>query len=154
MRGRDGNFFMVVGNVRQLLTESVLLTMAGALVGLAIGAVGLRALLAVNPGNIPRIGPDGSAVTLDWTVMGFTLLLALLTGIVFGLVPAMQASRADLNITLKETGARGGSGMRQNKMRGAGDGGDGVGDGPAGWRGTAAADVLGVAQRGAGPRCA
>jgi predicted permease len=104
--------------VRQLLTESVLLSMAGGLVGLAIGALGVRALLAVNPGNIPRIGPEGSAVSLDWAVMGFTLLLSLITGILFGLVPAMQASRADLNITLKETGARGGSGMRQNKMRG------------------------------------
>ncbi|MGA2592788.1 MAG: ABC transporter permease, partial [Bryobacteraceae bacterium] len=105
--------------VRQLLTESVLLSMVGGVVGLAIGALGVRALLAVNPGNIPRIGPDGSAVALDWTVMGFTLLLSLATGVLFGLVPAMQAARADLNITLKETGARGGSGMRQNKMRGA-----------------------------------
>ncbi len=104
--------------VRQLLTESILLSMMGGLVGLAIGAMGVRALLAVNPGNIPRIGPDGSAVAVDWTVMGFTLLLSLATGILFGLVPAMQASRADLNITLKEAGARGGSGMRQNKMRG------------------------------------
>jgi putative ABC transport system permease protein len=104
--------------VRQLLTESVLLSMAGGLVGLAIGALGVRALLAVNPGNIPRIGPEGSAVSVDWAVMGFTLLLSLITSILFGLVPAMQASRADLNITLKETGARGGSGMRQNKMRG------------------------------------
>jgi len=104
--------------VRQLLTESVLLSMAGGIVGLAIGALGVRALLAVNPGNIPRIGPEGSAVSLDWTVMGFTLLLSLVTGILFGLVPALQASRADLNITLKEAGARGGSGMRQNKMRG------------------------------------
>jgi putative ABC transport system permease protein len=104
--------------VRQLLTESVLLSLIGGVLGLAIGALGVRALLAVNPGNIPRIGPDGAAVTLDWTVMGFTLLLALITGILFGLVPAMQASRADLNITLKETGARGGSGMRQNKARG------------------------------------
>jgi predicted permease len=104
--------------VRQLLTESVLLSMIGGALGLVVGALGVRALLAVNPGNIPRIGPDGSAVTLDWTVMGFTLLLSLVTGILFGLVPAMQASRADLNITLKETGARAGSGLRQNKMRG------------------------------------
>ncbi len=51
-------------------------------------------------------------------VLGFTLLLSLVTGMLFGLVPAMQASRADLNITLKETGARGGSGLRQNKARG------------------------------------
>jgi predicted permease len=104
--------------VRQLLTESVLLSTIGGLLGLVIGALGVRALLAVNPGDIPRIGLDGAAVTLDWTVMGFTLLLSLVTGILFGLVPAMQASRADLNITLKETGARGGSGLRQNKMRG------------------------------------
>jgi len=104
--------------VRQLLTESVLLAMIGGALGLVIGALGVRALLAVNPGDIPRIGPEGSAVSLDWTVMGFTLLLSLGTGILFGLVPAMQASRADLNITLKETGARGGSGFRQNKMRG------------------------------------
>ena len=104
--------------MRQLLTESVLLSTIGGALGLGIGALGVRALLAVNPGNIPRIGPDGSAVTLDWTVMGFTLVLSLVTGVLFGLVPAMQASRADLNLTLKETGARGGSGLRQNKMRG------------------------------------
>jgi len=104
--------------IRQLLTESVVLSTMGGLLGLAIGALGVRALLAVNPGNIPRIGPEGSAVTLDWTVMVFTLVLSLVTGILFGLVPAMQASRADLNITLKEAAARGGSGMRQNRMRG------------------------------------
>jgi len=105
--------------IRQLLTESVLLSTIGGVLGLVIGALGVRALLAVNPGDIPRIGPEGSAVTLDGTVMGFTLLLSLVTGVVFGLVPALQASRADLNMTLKETGARGGSGMRQNKARGA-----------------------------------
>lgn len=104
--------------VRQLLTESVLLSMAGGILGLAIGLAGVRALLAVNPGNIPRIGADGSAVTLDWRVLGFTLLLSLLTGILFGLVPALHASRADLNSILKETGARSGSGLRQNKARG------------------------------------
>jgi putative ABC transport system permease protein len=104
--------------VRQLLTESALLSLLGGALGLVIGALGVRALLAVNPGNIPRIGPDGSAVSLDWTVMGFTLLLSLVTGILFGLVPAMQASQADLNITLKENASRGGSGLRQNKMRG------------------------------------
>jgi hypothetical protein len=46
----------------------------GGVLGLVIGALGVRALLAVNPGDIPRIGLDGAAVTLDWTVMGFTLL--------------------------------------------------------------------------------
>ena len=54
--------------VRQLLTESVLLSAMGGFAGLAIGVVGVRGLLAINPGNIPRIGGDGSAVNLDWRV--------------------------------------------------------------------------------------
>jgi predicted permease len=104
--------------VRQLLTESVLLAGLGGVAGLALGALGVRALLAVNPGNIPRIGVDGAAVRLDWTVLAFTVLLSLATGLVFGLIPAMQASRADLSSTLKESGARAGSGLRQNHTRG------------------------------------
>jgi predicted permease len=103
--------------VRQLLTESVLLSLIGGALGLALGAFGVRALLALNPGNIPRIGTDGSGVTLDWTVLGFTGLVSVLTGILFGLVPALQASRADLNSTLKETGSRSGTGLRQNITR-------------------------------------
>jgi putative ABC transport system permease protein len=104
--------------VRQLLTESLLLGIVGGIVGLVVGAVGVRTLLAVNPGNIPRIGSDGAAVKLDWTVLGFTFLLSLLSGILFGLVPALHASRADLNSILKETGSRSGSALRQNKARG------------------------------------
>src|SRR5258708_36810637 len=69
----------------------------------------------MNPGNIPRIGEDGSGVVLDWRVLVFTLGGSLLTGIVFGLVPALNASRADLNLTLKESGQRSGGGLRQNK---------------------------------------
>lgn len=103
--------------VRQLLTESVLLSLMGGALGLAIGVVGVRVLLAVNPGDIPRIGPEGTGVTLDWTILGFTLLLSLLTGVIFGLVPALHASRADLNSTLKESASRSGSGLRQNKAR-------------------------------------
>jgi len=104
--------------IRQLLTESVLLSAIGGILGLAIGALGVRALLAVNPGNIPRIGPEGGAVSLDWRVLAFTLLLSLATGILFGLVPAIQASRIDLNLTLKESSSRSGSGLRHNKVRG------------------------------------
>jgi len=103
--------------IGQLLTESVLLSAMGGVAGLVLGAVGVRALLAVNPGNIPRIGENGSAVTLDWTVLGVTLLLSLLTGVLFGLVPALHASRVDINSTLKEATSRSGSGMRQNKAR-------------------------------------
>src|SRR5471032_1549090 len=105
--------------VRQLLTESLLLSAMGGIAGLAMGALGVRALLAVNPGNIPRIGEDGSAVTLDWTVLGLTLLLSLITGVLFGLVPALHASRVDINSTLKEATSRSGSGLRQNKARSA-----------------------------------
>ncbi len=104
--------------VRQLLTESLVLSLAGGALGLAIGVIGVRALLAVNAGAIPRIGAGGAAVTLDGTVLAFTLLLSLVTGILFGLVPAVHASRADLNSTLKESSSRSGSGLRQNKARG------------------------------------
>lgn len=103
--------------VRQLLTESVLLSVAGGALGLMLGYIGLHALLAINPGDIPRIGPHGSAVTLDWRVLVFTLLISLFTGILFGLIPAFNASRSDLSATLRETGARSGAGLRQNKAR-------------------------------------
>src|SRR3954451_22644524 len=103
--------------VRQLLTESVLLSIAGGALGLALGMAGIRALLAMNPGSIPRIGTDGSGVTADWRVVAFTIAGALGTGLVFGLFPALDASRADLNLTLKESSSRSGSGFRQNKAR-------------------------------------
>jgi predicted permease len=103
--------------VRQLLTENVLLSLAGGALGLALGMAGIRALLAVNPGNIPRIGQDGSGVTADWRVMAFTGVVSLVTGIVFGLFPALEASRADLSLALKESSSRAGSGFRQNKAR-------------------------------------
>jgi putative ABC transport system permease protein len=103
--------------IRQLLTESVLLSLAGGVLGLGLGYFGVRGLLLINPGNIPRIGESGSEVSLDWRVLVFTLGVSILTGIVFGLIPAFSASRSDLNITLKESGLRPGSGVRQNKAR-------------------------------------
>jgi putative ABC transport system permease protein len=103
--------------IRQLLTESVLLSLAGGALGLLIGYAGVRALLALNPGDIPRIGQHGSLVMLDWRVLVFTLAISFLTGILFGLIPAFNASRTDLNTTLKESGLRSGSGLRHNKAR-------------------------------------
>ncbi len=100
--------------VRQLLTESVMLSLAGGVVGLAAGYAGIRALLTIGPG-IPRIGAGGANVNLDWRVLGFTAALSLLTGILFGLVPALQSSRADPISTLKESANRSGTGLRQNK---------------------------------------
>lgn len=103
--------------VRQLLTESVLLSVVGGALGLVVGFFSMRGLLAVNPGNIPRIGQDGSAVSLDWRVLVFTAGVAIVTGILFGLIPALDASRGDLSAALKEGGIRSGGGFRQNKAR-------------------------------------
>jgi putative ABC transport system permease protein len=101
----------------QLLTESLLLSLAGGVLGLGLGYVGVRALLAINPSDIPRIGEQGAAVALDWRVLVFTLVAAILTGILFGLVPALNTSRSDINSTLRESGARSGAGLRHNKAR-------------------------------------
>ena len=103
--------------VRQLLTESVMLAFTGGILGLVLGFVGLRALLAISPAGLPRIGEGGAAITLDWGVLGFTLGVSLLTGILFGLFPALAASRTDLSSTLKESGNRAGTGFRQGKVR-------------------------------------
>jgi len=103
--------------IRQLLTESVVLAAMGGALGLVIGVIGIRALLAVNPGNIPRIGVGGAGVGVDWRVLAFTAAVSLLTGLVFGLVPAVQSSRLDLNTTIKESGGQSSSGFRQNKVR-------------------------------------
>ena len=103
--------------ISQLLTESVLLSLGGGALGLLIGYSGVRALLAINPGNIPRIGEHASAISLDWRVLVFTLVVSALTGIFFGSIPAFSASRADLSMTLRESGSRSGSGLRQNKAR-------------------------------------
>ena len=102
---------------RQLLTESVVLALAGGGLGLFLGMAGIRALLAMNPGNIPRIGVNGAGVGVDWRVLTFTLMVSIVTGLVFGLVPAVQSSRLDLNTTIKESSGRSGSGFRQNKAR-------------------------------------
>ena len=101
----------------QVLTESVLLSLAGATLGIGFGYLGVRALLAMNPGDIPRIGENGEAISLDWRVLLFTLVVAVLTGILFGLIPALTASRSDITSTLRESGARAGGGMRHNKTR-------------------------------------
>jgi len=86
--------------IRQLLTESVLLSFSGGILGLILGFIGVRALLAVSPAGLPRIGEDGAAIGLDWRVLAFTLGVSLVTGIVFGLFPAFAASRTDLNSSL------------------------------------------------------
>ncbi len=103
--------------IRQLLTESTLLSVAGGMAGLALGLIGIRALLAVNTAGLPRLGDKGTLVGADWRVLAFTLLISVGTGILFGLIPALQSSRADLSATLKESSGRTGTGFRQNKSR-------------------------------------
>ena len=101
--------------LRLLLTESVMLSLAGGALGLLFAVWGTAALMALAPDNIPRLNEVG----VDARVFGFTLVVSLLTGIVFGLVPAIHASKPNLNETLKE-GSRGsmggGSGKRTRSI--------------------------------------
>lgn len=95
--------------LRQLLIESGVLAGAGAVVGVALAAGGVRLLLGLHPANLPRI----DAVRLDATVLAFTLVSAVGAALVFGLVPALQASRGALADALKERGQSGGGRSRQ-----------------------------------------
>ncbi len=99
--------------IRQLLTESALLALVGGIVGLAIALLAVRVLRATGPENIPRLDEVG----IDGRVMAFTFLISLATGIIFGLVPAIRASRVDLNESLKEGGRSMGGGRSQHRIR-------------------------------------
>ena len=103
--------------LQQLLTESVLLSMTGGVLGLVVGFLGIRALLSVNTAGLPRLGDEGSLMGMDWRIVSFTVALSLITGILFGLVPAVVTSRTDLNAVIKDASSRSGSGFRQNKTR-------------------------------------
>ena len=106
--------------VRQLLTESVMLAGIGGVLGFALGVWGVRLLLLVAPGNIPRLTDQDGALRaiplLDWRVAAFSIAVAALTGILFGLFPALHTSNPDLASTLKE-GGRSGSGLFHNRAR-------------------------------------
>jgi predicted permease len=103
--------------IRQLLTESLALSLVGGLLGLLIGFAGLRLLLSMSPSDIPRIGENGSAVVLDLRVLLFTLGISLFTGTLFGLAPAISASRPNLAASLNENSSRSGLGFRHGKIR-------------------------------------
>jgi predicted permease len=100
--------------VRQLITESVLLSLLGGAVGLVVAFWARDLLLAFRP---PQFIVGAIDVELDGRVLLFTLLVALLTGILFGIVPALQASRPDLAVELKERSGRTGSGGRRASLR-------------------------------------
>ena len=99
--------------VRQLLTESLMLSLTGGLLGLFIGIAGYSVLVALSPPGLLYTKDIG----LDFRVLGFTVLLSIVTGIIFGLVPALQASKTNLQGVLKESG-RGSTGSRShNRFR-------------------------------------
>lgn len=99
--------------IRQVLTESVLLSLLGGVVGLAAGAWGSALLVHFSPGDVPRLG----RVSMNWVVFAFTFGVSLLTGVAFGIVPALRASQSDPADSLKD-GSRGSTeGIRTNKAR-------------------------------------
>jgi predicted permease len=99
--------------VMQLLTESVLLAIAGAAAGLAVAWAGLQIVVTLRPANLPRL----DETTLDATVLGFTALLAVATGILFGLLPALQLSRPDVTDILRDGGRTGTAGRSRQVAR-------------------------------------
>jgi predicted permease len=104
--------------IRQFLTESIVLSLMGGVAGLGLSALSILIARRMHPGNIPRLDELG----IDFRVLVFTLGVAILTGIVFGLAPALRASRVNLAASLKAGGKgplRGGLSVRHDKLRGA-----------------------------------
>ena len=103
--------------VRQLLTESVLLSLLGGGAGLLIAKAALQVVRTINPGNIPRLND----ISLDGTVLAFTFAVSIVTGLLFGLAPALRAARVDLNTSMKAGGrntqGEGGFGSSRRRLR-------------------------------------
>lgn len=94
--------------IRQLITESVLLSLVGGVVGLLVAKLGLRAVLRAAPGNLPGVGDIGLSIS----VLLFAFFVSIAVGIIFGLVPALRYSRTDREMDLRE-GTRGSTASRQ-----------------------------------------
>jgi len=100
--------------IRQMLTESLLIAVAGGVAGLLVARWGIEALVALDPKQIPRL----HMLSLDWRTFAFALTASLLTGALFGLAPALQISKVNLNESLKEGGRGSSGGSRHNRLRG------------------------------------
>lgn len=101
--------------LRQNLIETLALSVSGGLLGLGLAAVAMRAGVSLLPETLPRI----HSITLDWVVMAFALVLAMLTGLICGVIPGLAASHTDVNETLKEGGRTGTSGSGHARLRSA-----------------------------------
>ena len=99
--------------IRQLLTESVLLSGIGGALGVALAWAGVRVLLSLRPSNLPRLVD----IHLDPTVLVFALLLSVVTGVAFGVIPALQAARGDLVGSIRDGGRGATAGVLRLKMR-------------------------------------
>ncbi len=104
--------------VRQLMTESLLLSLIGGALGLALGLFGIRWLMSINTADLPRVGDGGAAIQLDWRLLAFTAAVSIFTGLLFGVAPALHAVRADLSGTLRD-GTGSSSGGRHSRLRSA-----------------------------------
>ena len=105
--------------VRQLLTESALISGIGGVLGLTLGFIGIRALLAVNTAGLPRLGQDGAWVTMDWRVIAFTVSVSIATVVMSGLLPALAVSRGDRSDVIRYSRSPSTTGLRKNKVRSA-----------------------------------
>jgi predicted permease len=101
--------------IRQLFTESLVLAVLGALLGLVLAGAALGALVAIDPTSVPAMSP----VTLDATVVVFTLVLAVVTTLVFGLAPVLRTLHVNLVESLREGGQQATLGGRRQRLRGA-----------------------------------
>ena len=101
--------------IRQMLTESLLLAFIGGIAGLTTAAITLKVVLRFVPANLPRLGE----VNIDWRVLGFALLISLATGLLFGLAPAIQSSKAGLAGTMREGSRGSGYSAKAGRMRDA-----------------------------------